>query len=75
MIRIFLNLAKRPTAYVSAIGAYVASPTSSESSIAQCGASLWALIYVQDIVLDCEDAVAGIGVGAEKFGGSLSLAK
>jgi hypothetical protein len=37
--------------------------------------SLWALIYVLDIVLDGEDAVARIGVGAEEFGWLLSLTK
>ena len=42
---------------------------------AQCRAPLWTLIYILDIVLDREDAVAGIGVGAEKFGGLRSLAK
>ena len=74
-MRIFLNLATRPTAYVRASGACIASPTSSESIIAQCGASLWALINVLDIGLDGKDAVSGIGVGAEEFGGLLSLAK
>jgi Fe-S cluster biogenesis protein NfuA len=63
-MRIFLNLAMRPTAYVSASGACIACPTSSESIIAQCEALLWALINVLDIVLDLEDAVARIGVGA-----------
>jgi len=38
-------------------------------------ASLRALIDVLDICLDLEDAVAGIGVGAEKFGRARSLAE
>ena len=38
-------------------------------------ASLRALIDVLDICLDLEDAVAGIGVGAEEFGRALSLAE
>ena len=60
---------------VAASGAWIACPTSGESIITQCGASLWALINVLDIGLDGKDAVSGIGVGAEEFGGLLSLAK
>ena len=65
----------RPTAYVSASGSCIASPTSNISIIAQCRASLWALIYALDIVLDLEDAVTGIGMRTEEFGWLLSLAK
>ncbi len=38
------------------------------------GVSLGALIQILDIFLDLNDAVAGIGVGAEEFGWALTLA-